>query len=113
MQTADCWQLLFSDRFTGARNPARLSTTDAIPSKPLRPLSVSFYHQDWVNPARAPAFDTPVTSKIAKNYAAYHGRAPDRHDHSREAGPAVSRRAPQRRGAHLRLRDRDARCDLP
>src|SRR5947208_10846982 len=43
MQTAD-WQLLFSDRFTGARNPARLPTTDAIPSNPLRPLSISFYH---------------------------------------------------------------------
>src|SRR5580700_7384681 len=26
MQTA-CWQFWFSDRFTGARNPARLSTT--------------------------------------------------------------------------------------
>src|ERR1700674_367882 len=36
MQTAD-WQLLFSDRFTGARNPARLPTKDAIPSNPLRP----------------------------------------------------------------------------
>ena len=36
MQTAD-WQLLFSDRFTGARNPARLPTLDAIPSNPLRP----------------------------------------------------------------------------
>src|SRR5712691_6026737 len=44
MQTADYWQLLFSDRFTGARNPARLPTTDAIPSNPLRPLSISFYH---------------------------------------------------------------------
>jgi hypothetical protein len=44
MQTADYWQLLFSDRFTGARNPARLPTTDAIPSNPLRPLSHSFYH---------------------------------------------------------------------
>jgi ATP-dependent Clp protease adaptor protein ClpS len=44
MQTADYWQLLFSDRFTGARNPARLLTTDAIPSNPLRPLSLSFYH---------------------------------------------------------------------
>ena len=44
MQTADYWQLLFSDRFTGARNPARLLTTDAIPSNPLRPLSISFYH---------------------------------------------------------------------
>jgi hypothetical protein len=38
MQTAD-WQLLFSDRFTGARNPARLPTKDTIPSNPLRPLS--------------------------------------------------------------------------
>ena len=27
----------FSDRFTGARNPVCLSTTDAIPSNPLRP----------------------------------------------------------------------------
>ena len=27
----------FSDRFTGARNPICLSTTDAIPSNPLRP----------------------------------------------------------------------------
>ena len=27
MQTACYWQLCFSDRFTGARNPARLSTT--------------------------------------------------------------------------------------
>ena|SRR5258708_2829364 len=44
MQTADYWQLLFSDRFTGARNPARLPTTDAIPSNPLRPLSFSSYH---------------------------------------------------------------------
>jgi hypothetical protein len=35
MQTADYWQLLFSDRFTGARNPARLPTTDAIPSNPV------------------------------------------------------------------------------
>ena len=41
-QTADYWQLLFSDRFTGARNPARLPTTDTIPSNPLRPLSPSF-----------------------------------------------------------------------
>src|SRR5689334_15795158 len=47
MQTADYWQLCFSDRFTGARNPARLPTLDAIPSNPLRPLSVSFYHRDW------------------------------------------------------------------
>ena len=38
MQTAD-WQFWFSDRFTGARNPARLPTLDAIPSNPLRPLS--------------------------------------------------------------------------
>src|SRR5579871_1332208 len=65
MQTAD-WQLLFSDRFTGARNPARLSTTDAIPSNPLRPLSVSFYHQEWVNPAKGPAFDSPVAFEITK-----------------------------------------------
>src|SRR5258708_5068927 len=36
MQTAD-WQFLFSDRFTGARNPARLPTKNAIPSNPLRP----------------------------------------------------------------------------
>src|SRR5579864_7318092 len=43
MQTAD-WQLLFSDRFTGARNPARLPTKDAIPSNPLRPLSTLVYH---------------------------------------------------------------------
>src|ERR1043166_1178433 len=43
-QTAVYWQFWFSDRFTGARNPARLSTTDAIPSNPLRPLSLSFYH---------------------------------------------------------------------
>jgi len=35
-QTAD-WQLLVSDRFTGARNPARLTTTNANPSNPLRP----------------------------------------------------------------------------
>jgi hypothetical protein len=27
MQTACYWQLLFSDRFTGARNPTRLHTT--------------------------------------------------------------------------------------
>ena len=39
MQTACCWQFWFSDRFTGARNPARLPTTDAIPSNPLRPPS--------------------------------------------------------------------------
>src|SRR5579862_2883688 len=45
MQTADYWQLLFSDRFTGARNPARLPTIDAIPSNPLRPLSTSVYHR--------------------------------------------------------------------
>ena len=45
MQTACYWQLLFSDRFTGARNPARLPTTDAIPSNPLRPLSTSVYHR--------------------------------------------------------------------
>jgi hypothetical protein len=40
MQTA-CWQLLFSDRFTGARNPARLSTL--IRSRRIRyaPLSTS------------------------------------------------------------------------
>jgi hypothetical protein len=41
MQTAEYWQLLFSDRFTGARNPARLTTTESIPSKPLRPPSLS------------------------------------------------------------------------
>src|SRR5580693_1136760 len=45
MQTADYWQLLFSDRFTGARNPARLPTIDAIPSNPLRPPSSSVYHR--------------------------------------------------------------------
>src|ERR1700679_356545 len=45
MRTADYWQLLFSDRFTGARNPARLPTIDAIPSNPLRPLSSSVYHR--------------------------------------------------------------------
>jgi hypothetical protein len=33
-QTADCWQLLFSDRFTGARNPTRLHTT--IQSRRIR-----------------------------------------------------------------------------
>ena len=44
MQTA-CWQLWFSDRFTGARNPARLPTRNAIPSNPLRPLSLSVYHR--------------------------------------------------------------------
>ena len=39
MQTA-CWQFWFSDRFTGARNPARLSTT--IQSRRIRcaPLSL-------------------------------------------------------------------------
>ena len=31
----------FSDRFTGARNPICLSTTDAIPSNPLRPHACS------------------------------------------------------------------------
>jgi len=45
MQTAD-WQLLFSDRFTGARNPARLPTKDAIPSNPLRPpFQLPFYYE--------------------------------------------------------------------
>ena len=29
--------VLVSDRFTGAQNPTRLPTLDAIPSKPLRP----------------------------------------------------------------------------
>ena len=50
-QTAD-WQFWFSDRFTGARNPARLPTLDAIPSNPLRPLSSPFY-QDRETPACA------------------------------------------------------------
>src|ERR1700689_2305992 len=53
MQTADYWQLLFSDRFTGARNPARLPTIDAIPSNPLRPLSPSVYHRS-LEMARTP-----------------------------------------------------------
>src|SRR6185295_16079131 len=44
MKTACYWQFWFSDRFTGARNPARLSTTNANPSKPLRPPFDSFYH---------------------------------------------------------------------
>src|SRR5204863_7902217 len=48
MQTAD-WQLLFSDRFTGARNPARLPTKDAIPSNPLRPpFLLLFYHLEVI-----------------------------------------------------------------
>ena len=49
MQTA-CWQFWFSDRFTGARNPARLSTKDSIPSNPLRPLSLSSYHRSVGSP---------------------------------------------------------------
>src|SRR5271166_884549 len=52
MQTACCWQLCFSDRFTGARNPARLPTT--IQSRRIRyaptmvqrlaGTTLSFYH---------------------------------------------------------------------
>src|SRR5579871_5441387 len=41
MQTA-CWQFLFSDRFTGARNPARLSTT--IRSRRIRYAPSFFYN---------------------------------------------------------------------
>ena len=43
MQTACYWQFCFSDRFTGARNPARLSHRDSIPSNPLRPLYLFDY----------------------------------------------------------------------
>ena len=46
MQTAN-WQFWFSDRFTGARNPARLPTLDAIPSNPLRPLSFFILSSGW------------------------------------------------------------------
>jgi hypothetical protein len=48
-QTAD-WQFWFSDRFTGARNPARLPTLDAIPSNPLRPLSESILSPEPLGP---------------------------------------------------------------
>ena len=41
VQTACYWQLLFTDRFTGARNPACLSTVITIPSNPVRPLTFS------------------------------------------------------------------------
>jgi len=39
-QTACCWQLLFSDRFTGAQNPARLHTMTR--TRRLRSSSRSF-----------------------------------------------------------------------
>ena len=37
MQTANRWQLLWSDLLTGARSPTCLSTAITIPSNPVRP----------------------------------------------------------------------------
>src|ERR1019366_10212400 len=89
MRTADYWQLLFSDRFTGARNPARLPTTDAIPSNPLRPLSNSFYHLRVASP---------------------HDYSGNRNIRNRTPRAALPRRPARRRPAHLRLRGGDAGC---
>jgi ATP-dependent Clp protease adaptor protein ClpS len=56
--------LLFSDRFTGARNPARLPTLDAIPSNPLRPLSSPFYHRVGMTPRPPTAPALPALEPI-------------------------------------------------
>src|SRR3954447_12672541 len=74
MQTA-CWQLWFSDRFTGARNPARLPTT--IQSRRIRyapiakrgwdrgPTSAptsTFYHPPDLSISRRPP--TPASYNV-------------------------------------------------
>jgi hypothetical protein len=70
MQTA-CWQLCFSDRFTGARNPARLPTT--IQSRRIRYaptikqpgelLSHPFYHRRAYNRCMRTRVDSCARSR--------------------------------------------------
>ena len=66
MQTAD-WQLWFSDRFTGARNPARPSHHDSIPSNPLRPLSTSSLAPNYPNRSES-AFSSKATLRLPLRY---------------------------------------------
>src|SRR5207247_2533076 len=65
MQTA-CWQLCFSDRFTGARNPARLPTTiqsrriRCAPTRVLVGTTLLFYHRPSCGTLSPISMRTPV-----------------------------------------------------
>ena len=70
MQTACYWQLCFSDRLTGARNPARLTTM--IQSRRIRcaPFPSPLYRCWYPPPALAPICDNKVTLQMADGNSA-------------------------------------------